>query len=250
MRILPALLTLGLASAAQAFPLAATYYTNPKGVMLYIEDRDAEGFDFSLLSDVTCQEQEVRCLFISGRAVATAKGYTWSEGNSRIFFADTEEGVKILQTAGDLGADEDNRAEKLKLPGAFSVMDTGGDGDAVADPALHFFRSPTGNIGCMAVVTDQAELRCDLVDLVPSFTETPADCDFDYGHAFGIGSFDLSGEALCYSDTVVDPTAQVLDYDQKITFGEVTCWSQKTGMICENTQGHGFRISRRKQEIY
>jgi len=66
----------------------------------------------------------------------------------------------------------------------------------------------------------------------------------------GVTSWADRGEVLCYSDTVRDPNSEILDYESKITEGDVTCWSEKTGVICENAMGHGFQISRRAQEVY
>ncbi len=119
---------------------------------------------------------------------------------------------------------------------------------AFADDFI-FFRSPTGNINCMLVSGDYAGARCDLRNFTPSFRARPADCDLEWGDAFEVGS---SGRGFlsCHGDTVIDPGAMVLGYGASTTLGAVTCKSEKTGMTCTNTRGHGFAISRGAQKLF
>ncbi|MCW1917876.1 hypothetical protein NX862_03850 [Rhodobacter sp. KR11] len=250
-----ALALLLLATPCMADPFE-TVMTNDQGAILDIYGVTDGGFNFTL-SSAPCPEGETTCLVIEGQALATAKGYTWSDGNSRIFFADTAEGVTILQTAGDLGAGTANRAAKLAFPGdyvpdaeAAEQMGDPGDGDMGVPPSFSLFQTPTGNIGCQFIAAEATEVRCDLGEYTASYPNQPNSCEFDWGGAFGVTSWSDVGEVLCYSDTVRDPGAEVLDYGAKITVGDVTCWSEKTGVICENSMGHGFQISRRAQEVY
>ena len=121
---------------------------------------------------------------------------------------------------------------------------------ALAEADFTFFQSPSGNIGCMVLTGDTAELRCDLHDLSPSFSHRPADCDLDWGDSFAIGADDRKGSPVCHGDTVFDPDAAVLDYGLTASFGPFTCTSAKTGMTCTNAAGHGFSISRARQSVF
>ena len=110
------------------------------------------------------------------------------------------------------------------------------------------FQSPTGNIGCYIVIEEETIARCDIADYTPSFVNDGS-CELDYGHAFVVGQFGQSGVA-CTGDTALDPEAEVLNYGQELYIGGITCWSEKTGMSCANDNGHGFSISKRKQELF
>ena len=120
---------------------------------------------------------------------------------------------------------------------------------AVADE-FTFFQSPTGNIGCLAIVGEISEIRCDLRQLTASFTRRPADCDLDWGDSFAIGANDRKGSLVCHGDTVFDQNAAVLDYGLNASFGPFTCTSAKTGMTCSNDLGHGFSVARAKQSVF
>lgn len=253
MRALVLLALLPAAALAEPFE---SVMTNPKGAVLQIYGVTDQGFDFTLSDRWPCAEGEVDCLVVAGHAEATAKGYTYADPNhdrSRIFFADTAEGVKVLQTAGDLGSGTANRAAKLAFPGDYAPDEAAaaaagdpGDGDAPAETRA--FRSPSGNIGCLFVLGDATSVRCDMADLVPSFTEHPQDCDFDWGSSFGIT--DGKAEVLCVSDTVMDPGAEVLDYGATLTEGDISCRSEKTGLTCQTPEGHGFTLSRKRQSLF
>jgi hypothetical protein len=120
---------------------------------------------------------------------------------------------------------------------------------AMADEFV-FFRSPTGNIGCMAVVGEYNEVRCDLRELTPSYSRRPADCDLDWGDSFAVGSSNRPGYVVCHGDTVFDPGAAVLRYGRSASFGPFTCTSAETGMTCTNGHGHGFRVARAQQSVF
>lgn len=111
------------------------------------------------------------------------------------------------------------------------------------------FQSPSGNIHCAIFTGEFAEARCDILDYTPSFTRRPADCDLDWGHAFVVGPTGRSGIA-CVGDTVIDTSSRVLGYGRDVSLDGMTCTSLKTGMVCTNDEGHGFQISRGRQELY
>lgn len=115
---------------------------------------------------------------------------------------------------------------------------------------LVFFRSPSGNIGCMIATGDWAEARCDLMQLTSPIPPAPADCDLDWGHAFGIGPQDTRGYRICAGDTVMDPSSMVLNYGDHIDLAGFRCTSEKTGMTCTNPAGHGFTIAKASQKLF
>lgn len=128
---------------------------------------------------------------------------------------------------------------------------------SLAAPAAHAqdflfsFRSPTGNIHCL--IGDLAEgggAQCELVNLTPSYTKRPADCDLDWGHSFLVEAGAARGEVACVGDTVRDDGSFELDYGGTMKHGEITCTSERTGMTCVNATGHGFSISRGQQRVF
>lgn len=119
---------------------------------------------------------------------------------------------------------------------------------ALADDFV-YFQSPSGNIFCALMTGDYNEARCDMADLAPSYTRRPADCDLDWGSSFSVGPTGTGGLG-CVGDTVMMPDAPVLGYGDSMDAGPFTCTSVKTGMTCMNAQGHGFTLSRAKQEVF
>lgn len=112
------------------------------------------------------------------------------------------------------------------------------------------FRSPTGNIQC-AIYSDAqgASARCDMSELVPSYTRRPAGCEFDWGSSFAVNDTG-KGILACVSDAVSGPRAPVLGYGDSVSLGGISCVSAKTGMTCTNGDGHGFSISKASQKLY
>lgn len=134
---------------------------------------------------------------------------------------------------------------KIKVVAALLLM----SGPVLADDYIGF-QSPTGNIQCGLYRGDQgASVRCDLMELVPSYTKQPADCEFDWGQSFAVDDVG-KGYVACVSDAVGDPANEVLGYGQAISLGGISCVSAKTGMTCTNAEGHGFTIAKAKQRVY
>ena len=120
---------------------------------------------------------------------------------------------------------------------------------ALADDLL-FFHSPSGNIQCMIATGEWASARCDMGDIVPSYTTPPPDCELDWGSSFAIGPADQKGQLACVGDTVATPDGVVLEYGKTISLGGFTCRSEKSGMTCANPSGHGFTLSKAKQKLF
>jgi hypothetical protein len=112
------------------------------------------------------------------------------------------------------------------------------------------FRSPTGNINC-AIYSDPsgATARCDLSELVPSYTKRPAGCEFDWGSSFAVDSKG-KGYLACVSDAVAGPGSTVLRYGNSVSLGGISCVSAETGMTCTNAKGRGFSVSKAQQKLY
>lgn len=127
---------------------------------------------------------------------------------------------------------------------------------AVSGPAFAYdytvFQSPTGNIVCgMFDDGPDSGVRCDMYSMtVQSITTPPPDCEFDWGSSFWIGAAASRGGLACVSDPVAVPPIPTLGYGRSMTFGGVTCTSEKTGMTCKNSRGHGFSISKAKQRVF
>lgn len=112
------------------------------------------------------------------------------------------------------------------------------------------FKSPTGNIHC-AIFTWEGgtEARCDLIELVPSFTKAPAGCDLDWGFAFLVADKG-KGFLGCVGDTTIGQGNPVLPYGEAVSLGGISCVSTKAGMTCTNTEGHGFSVAKAKQKLF
>lgn len=112
------------------------------------------------------------------------------------------------------------------------------------------FQSPTGNIHCLMDAEGAfAYVRCDLRELTPSYTSAPAGCDLDWGAAFAVEDRG-KGYLVCAGDTVQNPGSAVLPYGEAISWGGISCVLAQTGVTCTNAEGHGFLVSRRRQELF
>ena len=120
---------------------------------------------------------------------------------------------------------------------------------AAADDFLQF-QSPTGNIHCLIATGDYAEARCDMIELTPTYREPPPDCELDWGAYFTVGLSSRKGALACVGDTAINPDSVVLGYGKTISLGGFDCTSEKSGMTCTNPAGHGFALSRARQELF
>ncbi len=264
-----------LPSAAFAGPTDG-FYRNPVGPSIQVQGATGDGFDFGLTAGASdgsysCPEGETDCLHVAGHATLQGKFFTYidpDDATSRIFFAVSDAGIKLVSTTGPLGTGTANRLPMVDLPGLYAPEFLGdavegdpttqnaaateadsGDQMGAADE-LHAFRSPTGNVSCLFALGDSAEVRCDLTELNRSFTTPPADCDLEWGDSFSIGEMSKRGSLVCHGDTVIDPQAQVLEYGSTLGYFGIVCTSAKTGMSCVNNQGHGFSVARKLQSVF
>lgn len=111
------------------------------------------------------------------------------------------------------------------------------------------FQSPSGNIICGDI--DGSMLICDVQkrDNKKPARPRPHDCAGNWGDRFVI---EARGKAQmeCAFDYPFDENVQTLPYGSTIKGKGWQCTSQKTGMTCKNSQGHGFTLSRKKQTLF
>src|SRR3954465_2182918 len=121
---------------------------------------------------------------------------------------------------------------------------------APAKDTLKFFRSPSGNIGCLYAKSagSRPSLRCD-VRQIDNAPKRPKSCDLDWGHAFGVST---KGRArrLCVGDTAIDPSSEVIPYGTPRRFGKFRCTVKRSGVRCVARSGHGFKLSRQTQKLF
>ena len=112
------------------------------------------------------------------------------------------------------------------------------------------FRTPSGNIYCNGAVLD-GYMDCTIVERGgTSPIPRPGNCGGHWGHNFHIsatGPATMScGEFALRKSRYSD----VADYGRSAQFGPITCQSERTGLTCRNQSGHGFFLSRRRQELF
>jgi hypothetical protein len=111
------------------------------------------------------------------------------------------------------------------------------------------FASPSGNITCNYRDDGVALVRCDLGQSDVPPPPKPADCEGDWGIAFTVAE-NGPGERGCVTDAVDREGIVVLGYGQVWDPGPIACTSRRAGMRCETSEGHGFFISRERQDVY
>jgi hypothetical protein len=111
------------------------------------------------------------------------------------------------------------------------------------------FRTPSGNIGCIAS-TGPTYLRCDIKSGLRPRPPKPSDCrHLAWGDSLGMTG---TGRPIfvCHGDTVFVPSARVVAYGHTIKVGPFRCTSQSSGLTCRNRAGHGWFLSRTSYRRY
>lgn len=245
-----------VASAADASPDSGVFYAQ-NGSKIVISDVSDTIFKFTLLvgaeeNALECIEGFVDCISIEGEAKFDGYYYQYfdpSDLGSSILFDMRGEDIKIIGTNGILGTGTANHNLVGFIPGRYELKESDLDQPISTDDLL-FFRSPTGNINCLIATGDDAEARCDMQQLTPSFTRPPPGCDLEWGSSFAIGLSDRKGQLACVGDTVIDPNAVELGYGETLSLGGITCMSEKSGLTCTNPAGHGFTIAKATQTLF
>ncbi|WP_157967491.1 DUF6636 domain-containing protein [Cohaesibacter intestini] len=112
------------------------------------------------------------------------------------------------------------------------------------------FETPSGNIYCNGHISDGGGISCEIVVRQgPPARPKPSSCRQSWGHSFSLQGSG-SAELICGPKPSRVGYSEIAAYGQSGTFGDITCYSERTGFTCENRSGHGFFLSRRKQEIF
>jgi hypothetical protein len=107
-----------------------------------------------------------------------------------------------------------------------------------------FFKTPSGNIGCIASI-DPEYLRCDIRSGLQPRPPEPKDCHLGWGDSLSMSRTGRAGY-VCHGDTVFDPHARALAYGSTFTFASFRCTSRTAGLTCRNAAGHGWFLSRKR----
>jgi hypothetical protein len=117
-------------------------------------------------------------------------------------------------------------------------------GSASADGAT-FFRTPSGNIGCVYDARGGGTLRCDIRSGLKPSPAKPKGCTVDWGDSLTLLR---QGRAriTCHGDTVFQQGARVLRYGTTWRRQGFRCTSRTSGLTCRNPSGKGFFLSRER----
>jgi hypothetical protein len=115
---------------------------------------------------------------------------------------------------------------------------------ALADARVEFFRTPSGNIGCIYNSSPQS-LRCDIRTGLKPRPTRPASCDLDWGDSVSLGRTGRT-KLVCHGDTVFGSDGRVMRYGTTWKRGPFTCTSRTIGLTCRNAAAHGFFLSRQR----
>lgn len=157
--------------------------------------------------------------------------------------------MRITKASGTLGSGSGNAQQLSKIVGSYKLVAQQASGVSEQGETV-FFQSPSGNISCAIFPADESSLRCDMRELKQSHTGRPADCELDWGTAFGITASGQTGEVICHGDTLFGTDAMRLEYGKTLEAGGFQCLSEKTGLTCKNSAGHGFTLSKAQQKLF
>lgn len=254
-KILPFLLLSLMSSMVAAAP-AQGVYTSGSGQILSVQTATDSSFQFSLAIGVAgdqtqCSEGDVGCLSIAGEAKADAGRFAYKDpdGQGEIIFEAGPNSLKIVDATGTLGSGSGNVSQLSRITGVYRLVAQ--QTSAASSPATPvFFQTPSGNISCAIFPGEESSLRCDMKELKQTYTARPADCELDWGTAFGISAVGKSGEVICHGDTLFGTDSASLAYGKSLEAGGFQCMSEKSGLTCRNAAGHGFTLSKAKQELF
>lgn len=130
---------------------------------------------------------------------------------------------------------------------ALSVVATFLPGPSLAGEI--WFQSPSGNIHCVGDDDpNEGYVRCDISEVnTLTFGDSSPNCELDYGKSFFL---DRGGPGMpsCVGDTIANMSATKLEYGQKIQIGtSITCYSETTGLECQNETGGRIALSKDNQ---
>jgi hypothetical protein len=148
-------------------------------------------------------------------------------------------GAVALAAFGGCGDDDDARSSSSKIIVLPATEDDYAF-TAVGDFALCRYHNSIG----------PAFVRCDISDVnEENLPARPADCELEWGVAWGIG-IEGDGGPSCVGDSVsVDPgTAPELAAGTTLRAAPFTCSARRRALRCTRADGHGFEVHRNYQE--
>jgi hypothetical protein len=117
-------------------------------------------------------------------------------------------------------------------------------------------KSPSENIHCLLLANDPGDdtnsvVSCDIdmMDQASDMPARPASCQAEYGARFYVGAQGKAGLA-CYVGSLRATDSAILNYGDAWTGNGLQCISEKNGFTCTNKDGHGFFLSKGKQQIF
>jgi hypothetical protein len=109
------------------------------------------------------------------------------------------------------------------------------------------FQVPSGNIHCRA---DSVYLDCEIAASNAKLPPKPKSCDLDWGYRF-VMSPNGRAERACHGDALGrNPKHPILSYGKTWRKNGFTCVSKPTGLTCKNQDGHGWTLSKNKQQFF
>lgn len=169
----------------------------------------------------------------SGKATST---FTWDESTQEVVMA------------GDLPPAPEERAEEPGTPPADREdTPTGGAAPEVVHEGVARILTPSGNIGCEL---HGSWAECGIKSYIQS-ERYGTDGDMPLWWATlpeqGTAGLSAKGDAPNYHGDNGGPAGQVLEYGESVTFGDITCDSESTGLTCTNTaSGHSMTMNKRE----
>ncbi len=119
----------------------------------------------------------------------------------------------------------------------------------IANADGYGFMTPSGNIYCNGAV-EVSEISCTIVERSgPPAQPRPGSCSAAWGHTFKLGAAGQATMSCANPPSRVDYT-DIAPYGVTGRFGDITCQSESAGLTCRNPSGHGFFLSRGKQEMF
>lgn len=125
--------------------------------------------------------------------------------------------------------------------------------DNAASEGVHSitFRAADDTIHCGGDPADSKEgmIECAVQLEGDPIMEKPADCPLDWGDTFamnGKGTVNL----VCHGDTFYDPKMPLLQAGEKVSGKGWHCDIGADSVRCENSDGHGFSLTTKKQMIF
>ena len=123
-----------------------------------------------------------------------------------------------------------------------------------------YFTSPSGNVFCMGdsrheygndgwwgVTCELSEHKANI--LPPQKRPSRQECPMSWGGSFSLRQ---TGRATidCRGDTNRISNAPALAYGETISGKGWQCNSRQDGILCKNSSGHGFHLSRIRQQLF